>query len=95
MGDGDTQARWPSSVTITGWQLALAADLLRDSDATIGAVGRQVGYGSSSALSTAFARVRGISARQYRDQGGSTGPSSGIGPAMSTCSGSSGEIATS
>jgi AraC-like DNA-binding protein len=56
----------PPMMFLTGWRLALAADLLRDSDATIGAVARQVGYGSSFALSTAFTRVRGISPQQHR-----------------------------
>lgn len=51
---------------LAGWRLALAADLLRGSDATIGAVARQVGYGSSFALSTAFKRVHGISPQQHR-----------------------------
>ncbi len=50
---------------LTDWRLALAADLLRDSDATIGTVARQVGYGSPFALSSAFKRVRGISPLQY------------------------------
>jgi AraC-like DNA-binding protein len=51
---------------LTGWRLALAADLLRESDATIGSVAEQVGYGSPFALSTAFKRVRGMSPQQYR-----------------------------
>ncbi|AHH99909.1 hypothetical protein KALB_6550 [Kutzneria albida DSM 43870] len=50
----------------TGWRLALAADLLREPDATIGAVARQVGYGSSFALSTAFKRVHGMSPQEHR-----------------------------
>ena len=44
--------------------LALAADLLREPDATIGAVAQQVGYGSPFALSTAFKRVRGVSPKR-------------------------------
>jgi AraC-like DNA-binding protein len=51
---------------LTEWRLALAADLLRESDATVGAVARQVGYGSSFALSTAFKRERGVSPQEYR-----------------------------
>jgi AraC-like DNA-binding protein len=51
---------------LTDWRLSLAADLLLESDATIGSVAHQVGYGSSFALSTAFKRVRGVSPRQYR-----------------------------
>lgn len=56
----------PPMTFLAGWRLALAADLLRGSDATIGAVARQVGYGSSFALSTAFKRVHGISPQQHR-----------------------------
>jgi AraC-like DNA-binding protein len=50
---------------LTGWRLALAADLLREPDATVAAVARQVGYGSPFALSTAFKRVRGVSTREH------------------------------
>ncbi|WP_067138762.1 AraC family transcriptional regulator [Microtetraspora malaysiensis] len=56
----------PPMAYLTGWRLALAADLLRDSDATVGAVAGQVGYGSAFALSTAFKRVRGVSPREFR-----------------------------
>ena len=56
----------PPMTFLTGWRLALAADLLRDPDATLGAVAHQVGYGSPFALSAAFKRVRGISPQQHR-----------------------------
>jgi AraC-like DNA-binding protein len=56
----------PPMAYLTGWRLALAADLLRDPDATVGAVARQIGYGSAFALSTAFKRVRGLSPQQHR-----------------------------
>ncbi|MFF3764475.1 AraC family transcriptional regulator [Streptomyces sp. NPDC001922] len=56
----------PPIAYLTGWRLALAADLLREPDTTVGAVARQVGYGSSFALSTAFKRVHGISPQQHR-----------------------------
>ncbi|PXY33137.1 AraC family transcriptional regulator [Prauserella endophytica] len=52
---------------LTGWRLALAADLLREPDTTVDAVARKVGYGSAFALSTAFKRVRGVSPQQHRD----------------------------
>ena len=58
----------PPMAFLTGWRLALAADLLREPDTTIGAVARQVGYGSSFALSAAFKRVRGMSPQEYRAQ---------------------------
>ena len=51
---------------LTGWRIALAADLLLEPGATIGSVAAQVGYGSPFALSTAFKRVRGISPREHR-----------------------------
>lgn len=56
----------PPMAFLTGWRIALAADLLREPGTTIGAVAEQVGYGSSFALSTAFKRVRGISPQQHR-----------------------------
>jgi AraC-like DNA-binding protein len=56
----------PPMAYLTDWRLTLAADLLREPDATVGAVARQVGYGSPFALSTAFKRVRGVSPQEYR-----------------------------
>jgi len=56
----------PPMAFLTGWRLALAADLLREPDATVGAVAREVGYGSPFALSTAFKRVRGVSPKAHR-----------------------------
>lgn len=56
----------PPMAYLTGWRLALAADLLREPDSTVGAVARQVGYGSGFALSTAFKRIRGVSPQQHR-----------------------------
>ena len=49
----------PPMSFLTGWRIALAADLLREPGATVGSVAAQVGYGSPFALSTAFKRVRG------------------------------------
>jgi AraC-like DNA-binding protein len=52
---------------LTGWRLALAADLLRQQpESTIASVARQVGYGSAFALSAAFKREFGVSPQQYR-----------------------------
>lgn len=56
----------PPMAFLTEWRLSLAADLLRESDATIESVARQVGYGSAFALSTAFKRAHGISPREHR-----------------------------
>jgi AraC-like DNA-binding protein len=51
---------------LTGWRLALAADLLVGSDATLGSVAAQVGYGNAFALSAAFKRRHGQSPTEYR-----------------------------
>ncbi|MFI5891707.1 AraC family transcriptional regulator [Actinoplanes sp. NPDC051513] len=56
----------PPMAYLTGWRLTLAADLLRQSEATIEAVARRVGYGSAFALSAAFKRERGVSPQEYR-----------------------------
>lgn len=56
----------PPMTYLTGWRLALAADLLCESDATVSDVALKVGYGSPFALSTAFKRVRGVSPREHR-----------------------------
>ncbi|KUF16490.1 AraC family transcriptional regulator [Streptomyces silvensis] len=56
----------PPMTYLTGWRLALAADLLRDSALTIAAIARKVGYGSAFALSGAFKRVYGVSPQDHR-----------------------------
>lgn len=58
----------PPMSFLTGWRLAMAADLLREPEATVGAVAHQVGYSGPFALSTAFKRVRGVSPKQYRER---------------------------
>ncbi|PZS29078.1 MAG: AraC family transcriptional regulator [Pseudonocardiales bacterium] len=62
----------PPMAYLAGWRLALAADLLREPDATVGAVAKRVGYGSSFALSAAFKRVRGISPSEHRARAAAT-----------------------
>jgi AraC-like DNA-binding protein len=56
----------PPMTYLTGLRLSLAADLLRERDATVAAVARRVGYGSAFALSAAFKRERGISPQEHR-----------------------------
>ncbi|CRZ17769.1 AraC family transcriptional regulator [Mycolicibacterium neworleansense] len=56
----------PPIAFLTGWRLALAADLLRASDTTIAAVARQVGYSTPFALSSAFKRSYGVSPNEHR-----------------------------
>lgn len=51
---------------LTGWRLALAADLLREPEATIAGIARRVGYSTPFALSTAFKRAYGVSPHTHR-----------------------------
>ena len=51
---------------LTAWRMELAAERLRTGDDTLATIARDVGYGSESALSTAFKRVTGSSPRDYR-----------------------------
>jgi AraC-like DNA-binding protein len=60
----------PPIAFLTNWRLALAADLLRTSQATIAAVARQVGYSTPFALSSAFKRAYGVSPNTYRANAG-------------------------
>ena len=53
---------------LTSWRMALAADLLLASDATVTSVARAIGYGSPFTFSTAFKRTYGASPRLYRDR---------------------------
>jgi AraC-like DNA-binding protein len=50
---------------LTAWRLALAKDLLRRQELSIGAIARQVGYRSASAFSVAFMRSVGVSPKAY------------------------------
>ncbi|MEU8341543.1 AraC family transcriptional regulator [Spirillospora sp. NPDC048832] len=56
----------PPMAYLTGIRLAQAADLLRETDATLDAIARRVGYGTAFALSTAFKREHGVSPQEYR-----------------------------
>jgi len=56
----------PPIAFLTGWRLALAADLLRSSRVTIAAVATQVGYSTPFALSSAFKRAYGVSPNTHR-----------------------------
>ncbi|HVX45047.1 MAG TPA: AraC family transcriptional regulator [Mycobacteriales bacterium] len=59
----------PPMAFLTGWRLALAADLLLEPAASVGSVARQVGYSSPFTFSTAFKRVYGISPQHHRQRG--------------------------
>jgi transcriptional regulator GlxA family with amidase domain len=51
---------------LTGWRIALAADLLRGTSDTVESIARRVGYANAFALSVAFKRVRGTSPTAHR-----------------------------
>ncbi|MEU2826387.1 AraC family transcriptional regulator [Streptomyces sp. HNA39] len=56
----------PPMTYLATWRVALAADLLRDTDTTVGSIARKVGYANTFALSVAFKRCRGITPTQHR-----------------------------
>lgn len=56
----------PPMTYLTEWRLRVAADALRDTQDTLEAIARRVGYGSAFALSSAFKRVYGVSPAEYR-----------------------------
>ncbi|MFF3016665.1 cupin domain-containing protein [Streptomyces sp. NPDC057939] len=56
----------PPMAYLAGWRLALAADLLARTDATVESIARQVGYRSAFGLSVAFHRVHGIRPGEHR-----------------------------
>ena len=70
----------PPMAFLTGWRIALAADLLLEPTATIASVARQVGYGTPFALSAAFKRERGVSPRDHRRGGGGATTSPAVAP---------------
>jgi transcriptional regulator GlxA family with amidase domain len=56
----------PPMSYLAGWRLALAADLLVSSDATVATIARHLGYSTPFSLSAAFKRIHGVSPQQYR-----------------------------
>ncbi|MFF4129170.1 AraC family transcriptional regulator [Microbispora rosea] len=56
----------PPLTYLTGWRMTLGADLLSDTDATVAAVAREVGYGDAFAFSVAFKRAHGVSPSAWR-----------------------------
>jgi AraC-like DNA-binding protein len=57
----------PPMAYLTGWRIALAADLLRKTDHTVGTIARKVGYANAFALSVAFKRLRGVRPSDHRN----------------------------
>lgn len=56
----------PPMTYLTSWRLDLAAEALRDTDATVGSVARRVGYANPFAFAVAFKRVHGTTPQQHR-----------------------------
>jgi len=50
---------------LKAWRLALAKNLLRKREASVGEIARQIGYRSASAFSVAFTRDVGVSPARY------------------------------
>jgi transcriptional regulator GlxA family with amidase domain len=51
---------------LASWRIDLAADLLRETQATVGSIARKVGYANTFALSVAFKRLRGTTPTEHR-----------------------------
>ncbi|SPF06407.1 AraC family transcriptional regulator [Streptomyces sp. MA5143a] len=56
----------PPMAYLADWRITLAADLLRETDDTVGAIARKVGYANAFALSVAFKRLRGTRPSDHR-----------------------------
>ncbi|GIG91630.1 AraC family transcriptional regulator [Plantactinospora endophytica] len=56
----------PPMAYLAAWRTCLAADLLRQTDATVDAIARQVGYANGYALSVAFKRTQGVRPSEHR-----------------------------
>ncbi|MFJ8965244.1 AraC family transcriptional regulator [Lentzea sp. NPDC102401] len=58
----------PPLTYLTEWRMALAADLLAESSATVASVARKVGYADAFGFSAAFKRVHGFSPSECRSR---------------------------
>ncbi|MBF6228647.1 AraC family transcriptional regulator [Nocardia abscessus] len=56
----------PPMSYLTGWRIDTAANLLRETDHTVGTIARRVGYANAFALSVAFKRLRGTRPSDHR-----------------------------
>ena len=56
----------PPMAYLTGWRMAMAADLLTGGDAPVARVAREVGYASPFTFSSAFKRHHGVSPLGFR-----------------------------
>jgi AraC-like DNA-binding protein len=60
----------PPLTYLSNWRIELAAHALRTGTDTVARIGHRYGYGSDSAFSAAFKRVKGVAPREFRDAGG-------------------------
>lgn len=58
---------------LTDWRICWAADLLAETDETVAAVSRKVGYANAYALSVAFKRTMGLRPTEHRALARATG----------------------
>lgn len=65
----------PPMTYLADWRVGRAADLLRETDTTVEAIARRVGYSNAFALSSAFKRLRGTTPTGHRCGSAPTGPS--------------------
>jgi AraC-like DNA-binding protein len=56
----------PPMAYLAQWRITLAADLLRETDATTDSIARQVGYADAFGFSVAFKRLRGVTPTAHR-----------------------------
>jgi AraC-like DNA-binding protein len=69
----------PPMTYLTRWRLDLAAEALRDTDATVSSVARRVGYANPFAFAVAFKRVHGTTPQQHRAGHGASMARSSVG----------------
>lgn len=60
----------PPMTYLTNWRIQLATQLLRDSHASVAAIGAKVGYASEAAFNRAFRRAVGLPPATWRRQAG-------------------------
>ncbi|MEV5410837.1 helix-turn-helix transcriptional regulator [Thermopolyspora sp. NPDC052614] len=60
------QVGMPPMKYVTDWRLDYAARLLRETDAPLASIARQVGYATEFAFAGAFRREYGVSPGRYR-----------------------------
>lgn len=59
----------PAMQYLARWRIQVAARLLADGTAKVGAVGREVGYASEAAFSRSFKKLAGVSPANWRSRG--------------------------